>query len=51
MPPEALRVLIAEAMHWTLEYTDSLELKERLEVLTILNARTAAHNTPPEGDN
>ena len=50
MPPEALRVLIAEAMHWTLDYTDSLELRERLEVLTVLNARTAAHSTQPEGD-
>jgi len=45
MPPEALRVLTAEAMHWTLDYADSLELRERLEVLVVLNARTAAHNS------
>ncbi len=42
MPPEAMRVLIAEAMHWTLDYTDSLELRDRLEVLVVLNARAAA---------
>jgi len=45
MPPEGLRVLIAETMHWTLDYADGLELRERLEVLTVLNARTAAHNS------
>ncbi len=50
MPPEALRVLIAEAMHWTLDYTDSLELRERLEVLTVLNARTAGHSHRPRKD-
>jgi len=42
MPAEGLRVLVAEAMHWTLDYADDLELQERLEVLTVLNARTAA---------
>ena len=46
MPAEGIRVLVAEAMHgWTLEYTDDLELRDRLEVLTVLNARTAAHNS------
>ncbi len=45
MPPEALRVLTVEAMHWTLDYADSLELRERLEVLVVLNARTAAQNS------
>jgi hypothetical protein len=45
MPSEGLRVLIAEAMHWTLEYADGLELRERLEVLVVLNARTAAQNS------
>ena len=43
MPPVAMRILVAEAMHWTLEYVDSLELREVLEVLVVLNARTAAH--------
>ena len=50
MPPEAMRVLIAEAMHWTLDYTDSLELRERLEVLTVLNARASAQAHRPEKD-
>ncbi len=50
MPPEALRVLTAEAMHWTLDYTDSLELRERLEVLVVLNARTAAQNSLVQRD-
>jgi hypothetical protein len=50
MPPEAMRVLIAEAMHWTLDYTDSLELRERLEVLTVLNARASDQAHRPEKD-
>ena len=45
MPPEGIRVLLAEAMHWTLDYADSLELKERLETFTVLNARTEAQNS------
>lgn len=45
MPPEGMRILIAEAMHWTLDYADSLELRERLEVLAVLNARTLALNS------
>jgi hypothetical protein len=45
MPAEAARVLLAETMHWSLEYGDGLELRERLEVFTVLNARTLARNS------
>lgn len=42
MPPEGTRIFLAEAMHWTLDYGDNLELRERLEIITALNARRAA---------
>lgn len=52
MPPEAMRVMIARAMSgWTLEYTDSLELRERLEVLVVLNAQAAAQHSRLHKDN
>lgn len=50
MPPEAMRVLLAEAMHWTLEYGDGLELRERLEVFTVLNGRNEAQHHQPQKD-
>jgi hypothetical protein len=34
--------LIAQAMGWTLEYVDGLELYDVMDVLTVLGARTAA---------
>lgn len=50
MPEEGVRVLLAEAMHWTLDYADALELKDRLETFAVLNARTMARRTPQEAD-
>jgi hypothetical protein len=38
MPYEAERILIAHSMGWTLHYVDSLEVKERAEVMTVLSA-------------
>jgi hypothetical protein len=50
MTPEMMRVLLAEAMHWTLEYTDGLELRDRLEVFAVLSGRNEAQHHQPKAN-
>jgi len=44
MPYEAERILIAHAMGWTLDYVDSLEVRERAEVMLVLSAWNKAQS-------
>jgi len=45
-----MRVLIAHEMHWTLEYTDNTELRDKLEVLAVLSGWNAAQQSHVNGD-
>jgi len=50
MPEAGMRVLIAHEMHWTLEYTDNTELRDKLEVLAVLSGWNAAQQSHVNGD-
>ena len=44
MPYDAERVLLAQAMGWTLDYVDSLEVRDRLAVKAVLSGWNKAQS-------
>lgn len=42
MPDESVDILLAERMHWTLEYVRGMDIDEYLDVLNTINALDVA---------